>query len=205
MVGAVDSLKSFVDDNRDSSIDWTPLLVPAPPPPPPLPVPMMLLLILCGAPPINDPFSEVPLFRDWARCFFKLASVVPACDWSKLWVSREKNRFHRKEEIFLHKLWVWIRMSVCVCVHHELWIKSCNFNRVRVCARYIQHISEFRRYIQFVSVEEGREEKREKYFQLNIEIKNYTVVAYAVKSHKNQCVSRCALSHALLPFCLWSN
>lgn len=29
---------------------------------------------------INEPFSDAALLRDWARCFFKLANVVPACD-----------------------------------------------------------------------------------------------------------------------------
>lgn len=73
-------IKSFVDDNNDISIDW----------PIPLFGPLHKLLfdvILCGAP-INEPFSDaVALLRDCARCFFKLANVVPACDWSILWVS----------------------------------------------------------------------------------------------------------------------
>lgn len=111
MVGAADSLNSFADDNKDISMDWTPLLVPAAPP---LPVPMMLLLILCGAPLINEPFSDVPLFRDWARCFFKLAKVVPACDWSKFWVSRKK-LFSPKREIF-YRICECDRVCVCVVV-----------------------------------------------------------------------------------------
>lgn len=36
---------------------------------------------------INEPFSDAALLRDCARCFFKLANVVPAFDWSTLWVS----------------------------------------------------------------------------------------------------------------------
>lgn len=35
----------------------------------------------------SDPFSDALLVRDCARCFFKLANVVPFSEWSRLCVS----------------------------------------------------------------------------------------------------------------------
>lgn len=82
MVG-VDSacIRSFVDDDRnDISMGDGPRLFRANDEP----VLHILLFvvatvaILAGA--INEPFSDAALLRDCARCFFKLANVVPACD-----------------------------------------------------------------------------------------------------------------------------
>lgn len=78
MVGAVSScIKSFVDDDKnDISIDGPKLLRAKL-----LPVLHMLFVavVMLGVA-INEPFSETALLRDCARCFFKLANVVPACD-----------------------------------------------------------------------------------------------------------------------------
>lgn len=87
IVGAL-FIESALDDSSDSSaaspikLFWV-----AAPTTAVAPV-LHILFILCGAP-INDPFSELVLLRDWARCFFKLANVVPVCDWSMLWVSSQ--------------------------------------------------------------------------------------------------------------------
>lgn len=43
---------------------------------------LVVLLLLMLLPAISEPLSEVVLVRDWARCFFRFASVVPASDWS---------------------------------------------------------------------------------------------------------------------------
>lgn len=116
-------IKSLVDESKDISIDWpAPVLIP------PTPLHKLFVdVILCGAP-ISDPFSDiVALFRDCARCFFKLARVVPACDWSTLWVSNSYHIFFfcKKTVIrwggtqvsFIYK---WIaRLSVCVFLYIE--------------------------------------------------------------------------------------
>lgn len=86
MVGA-DSpcIKSFVDDDKnDISIDGPRLLRGRLDPV--LHILFVRSVVMLGVA-INEPFSETALLRDWARCFFKLANVVPACDWSILWVS----------------------------------------------------------------------------------------------------------------------
>lgn len=44
------------------------------------PLVMRLCMTPFPAPLTNDPLSEAVLVRDWARCFFRFASVVPECD-----------------------------------------------------------------------------------------------------------------------------
>lgn len=72
-------IKSFVDvDKNDISMDGPKLfraklaLV--------LHMLFAAVVMLGVAPPISEPFSDTVLLRDCARCFFKLANVVPACD-----------------------------------------------------------------------------------------------------------------------------
>lgn len=80
MVG-VDSacIRSFVDDDKnDISMADGPRLLRANDEPPVLHILGVAVAILGVA--INEPFSDTALLRDCARCFFKLANVVPACD-----------------------------------------------------------------------------------------------------------------------------
>lgn len=78
MVGA-DSLciRSLVDeDKNDISIDGAMLLRARLE----LVLHTLLLAVVMLGVAISEPFSDTALLRDWARCFFKLANVVPACD-----------------------------------------------------------------------------------------------------------------------------
>lgn len=75
MVG-VDSacIRSLVDaDKNDISIDG-PMLLRA------KLEPVLFVAVVIDGVAINEPFSDTALLRDCARCFFKLANVVPACD-----------------------------------------------------------------------------------------------------------------------------
>lgn len=59
-------LFDLADSTESSSGGW-PLL-------------MRLCMTTFPVPLTSDPLSEAVLVRDWARCFFKFASVVPECD-----------------------------------------------------------------------------------------------------------------------------
>lgn len=75
--GPVVRISFVVTDNNDISIGDEPLFLGKFG----IALHWLFVDVILGGAPINEPFSSVPLFRDWARCFFKLANVVPACDW----------------------------------------------------------------------------------------------------------------------------
>lgn len=86
VIVGVDSgcIKSLVDDDKnDISVDG-PMLLRANVEPV---LHMLFVAVVIDGGAISEPFSDTALLRDCARCFFKLANVVPACDWSILWVS----------------------------------------------------------------------------------------------------------------------
>lgn len=82
MVG-VDSaacIRSFVDDDKnDISMADGPRLLRANDEPVLHILAFVVAVAMLGVA-INEPFSDAALLRDCARCFFKFANVVPACD-----------------------------------------------------------------------------------------------------------------------------
>lgn len=79
VIVGVDSacMRSLVDDDKnDISIDG-PILLRAKLEPV-LHILFVAVVMLGVA--MSEPFSDTALLRDCARCFFKLANVVPACD-----------------------------------------------------------------------------------------------------------------------------
>lgn len=70
-------IRSFVDvDKNDISVDGPKLLRAISEP---VLHKLFVAVVILGVA-INEPFSDTALLRDCARCFFKLANVVPACD-----------------------------------------------------------------------------------------------------------------------------
>lgn len=117
-------IKSLVDDDKnDISIDG-PMLFRAK-----LELVLHMLfaaVVMLGvATPISEPFSETALLRDCARCFFKLANVVPACDWSILWVSV----YHKTEQTYLQSHNMFI---VCanLCIGFEILFCVLQFRKI---------------------------------------------------------------------------
>lgn len=82
MVG-VDSacIRSFVDEDKNdiSMADGPRLLRVNDEPVLHILLVFVVAVVILGVA-INEPFSDAALLRDCARCFFKLANVVPACD-----------------------------------------------------------------------------------------------------------------------------
>lgn len=73
-------IRSFVDaDKKDISMADGPRLLRANDEPVLLMLAFVVAVVILGVV-INEPFSDTALLRDCARCFFKLANVVPACD-----------------------------------------------------------------------------------------------------------------------------